>query len=350
MSRQILLVILCMSLTSCSAEREEPATAPQQSTLALRMIKGRFATLTESIARESYRLKNWLSALGQKHAYEMNGDSWFTSSLSGKFAKSRSGKVHGKTHSTFGKFSALSDLGSGIKYDVNQDGYLIFNDPKRLVLGVFDGSSTGGSGEIATQVGINTMRRYLPRKSLQDSLLSVRNELYLHASVDRSVSRQYSAVVAGVEIAGNTANIAHAGDVRVLHMRNRELLFHTNDHNRAWREVMEGRMTQEDYLSPKVDKSGADRDLRIPRGGDAGKEIVEATQRQLVSGDMVVIASDGVWKSLTIDEVAALTHGRSPKEAAAAIRKEVKSRVKLVPEVDDNITVVVYRHDPEGLL
>ncbi len=349
MKNLVLLLILGLVPTSCSVEHKEPAAA-QQSPQGLRAMRGWFTLLTENAARNSYRLRNWLSLLGQRHAYEIRGDTWFTSSLNGNFARSRSGRVRGKTYSTFGEFMASSDLGSKIKYDVNQDGFFGYHTPDRLVLGIFDGSSTGGSGELATQVGIDTMRRHLPEHSLPQALNEVRDELYVYASIHPHVSRQYSAVAAGVEITGNTARIAHAGDVRVLHLRDDSLLFHTDDHNPAWREVMEGRLSAQKYLSPQVDKSGADRELRIPRGSDNGREMVETAQRQLKSGDTMVLASDGVWKVCTIAEIVALTRGRSTADAAEAIRRRVRLRVGGDEKVDDNVTVIVYRHDPARLL
>ena len=347
MNRFMVSVILAAALASCSVVREEQNTTPQSIGA---LPTKRLTPLAEFAARSSYQIKNWLAILGQRHAYEIRGNSWFTSSLSGSFAKSRSGQVRGKTHSTFGHFIASSDLGSRVKYDINEDGFFCFHTPNRLVLGIFDGSSKWGSGELATQVGINTMRRHLSNKSLHEALLSVRNELAAYLTAHPNVSRQYSAVAAGIDITGNVAQVSHVGDVRVLHLRNDNLLFHTNDHNDAWYEVMAGRMTPKDYLSPEVNKSAVDRDLSIPKHNDLGAQTVETTQRRLKSGDTMVIASDGVWKVLTIDEVVELTRGRNNKEAAAAIRERVRLGVGSNKEVDDNVTVIVYRHDPEGLL
>ena len=340
MNSLILLVILGVMVTNCSVVREEQHNTPQSVTALQRL----------NIPRSAYLLRNWLSMLGQRHAYEVRGNSWFTSSLSGALAKRRSGKVLGKTHSTFGEFIAISDLGSKIKYDINQDGFFGFHAPDRLVLGIFDGSSKWGSGELATQVGIDTMRQHLPNKSLHEAMLSVRSEMAEYLAVHPNVSHKYSAVAAGVEITGNVAKISHVGDVRVLHLRNDNLLFHTNDHNDAWYEVMAGRMTPKEYLSPEVNKSAVDRDLSIPKHNDLGTRTVETTQRQLKSGDTLVIASDGVWKVLTIEEAVELTRGRSNKEAVAAIRERVRLGVGSNKEADDNVTVIIYRHDPEGLL
>ena len=141
MNRLMLAVILALALSSCSVVREEQNTTPQ-SISALRRI----SPLAEAaVVRASYQIKNWLAILGQRHAYEIRGNSWFTSSLSGDFAKTRSGQVRGKTHSTFGQFIASSDLGSRVKYDINQDGFFGFHTPDRLVLGIFDGSSKWGA-------------------------------------------------------------------------------------------------------------------------------------------------------------------------------------------------------------
>ncbi len=349
-SKLILLVIFVVALiTSCSVEREDPATAPQ-STLVLRAIKGRLGVFTESLAHKSYRIKSWLSVLGQKHAYEVHGDNWFTSSLSGAFAKNRSGLVHGKTHSTFGEFSAYSDLGSGLKYDVNQDGFVLFHTPDRAVLTVFDGISTGGNGEMATEVAINTLRNELPNSLLADALLKVRNSLHQHVLDNPSISPKYGVCAAGVEIRGNLATISHVGDVRLLHVRDGKIMFKTRDHNFTWDKVVHGYMTPDEYVQDGVDKSLVEKALRVPMTDDFGEATVDTTTRHLTSGDSLVIASDAVWNLFTSAEINKLMQGRSTEEAVAAIRKEVRQRVGSLKNRDDNFTVAVYHHDPEGLL
>ncbi len=342
-------VILVVALTSCGGGRGN-LTLALQSKLALPLTQGRLATLTGGLARKSYLLRNWLPVLGQKHAYEVRGDSWFTSSLSGAFARNRSGQVQGKTHSTFGKFSAYSDLGSGLKYNVNQDGYVLFHSPDRIVLTVFDGISTGGDGERATEVAIDTLRGELPKSSLADALLNVRENLREYVEANSGISTQYGVCAAGVEIIGNVATVAHVGDVRLLHMRDGELLFQTRDHNFTWHQVVHGYMTPEQYVQDSVDKSLVEKALRIPTAGDFGDETVDKSKRHLASGDTLIIASDAVWNLFTNAEITKLVQGRGTEAAVAAIRKEVKLRVGDIKNRDDNFTIAVYHHDPEGLL
>jgi len=349
MIRLILLFIGSGMLTSCDGERQASASAPQLA-LTLRAMKGPLASLTERMARHSYRLKSWLSVLEQKHAYEVRGRNWFTSSLNGAFAASRSGQVHGKTHSTFGEFSAHSDLGSGLKYTVNQDGYAIFHSPDRTVLTVFDGISTGGSGEQATEVAIATLRDELPQSSLAAALLNVRKSLSEYLWANACISTKYGVCAAGVEIIGNSATVSHVGDVRLLHVRDGEILFQTRDHNLTWDKVVQGEITPEQYVQDSINKSMVKKALQIPRRGDFGAATVETTTRRLSRGDLLVIASDAVWNLFTSEAIIQLTQGRSTQEAVTAIRAAVKLRVGDLKSRDDNFTLAIYHHDPEGLL
>lgn len=332
MNRLILLAIWSWMLPSCAVE--------QQAT----------AGYTSNLARHSYRLKSWWSVLRQKHAYEVRGRNWFTSSLSGAFAENRSGQVHGKTHSTFGEFSAYSDLGSGLKYTVNQDGYALFHAPDRAVLTVFDGISTGGSGERATEVAITTLRNELPQSSLAAALLDVRKGLSEYLQANSRISTKYGVCAAGVEIRGNTATVSHVGDVRLLHVRDGEVLFQTRDHNLTWDKVVHGEMTPEQYVQDSVSKNIIKKALQIPMQGDFGTATIDTSTHHLSRGDMLVIASDAVWNLFTSEAITQLIQGRSTQEAVLAIREAVKLRVGNLKNRDDNFTLAIYHHDPKGLL
>ena len=356
-----LIVIGILSLATCGAARPAPIAVAQAKWQTLKQwlmprLSERMARLR---ARNKYRLRKWLPASAARHAYEvygrtwltarLSGRKWFTSSLSGDFAASRSGEVHGMTRSTFGKFSALSDLGSGLKYEVNQDGYVLFQTSKRSVLAVFDGISTGGDAEIATAVAINTLRDALPNNNLVTAFEQVRHNLQAHARANPCVSKNYGVCAAGADIFGNTAIVSHVGDVRLLLVRNGEVYGKTHDHNPTWQQVMRGSMTPEQYVQDDVDKSLVSRALRIPRAGDVDESTVEVKFMHLDPGDTLIIASDAVWNLLTNAEVAQLTQDRTTEEAVAAIREAVRDRVGDHTQRDDNFTIIIYHHDPEGL-
>lgn len=316
------------------------------------------AEVSKMLGRNRYRLNDILHRVGirigiGKELYEALPKGWFTSSHTGKFAEHRAGQVYVATVSGFGRIAAWSDSGSGIKYgDLNQDAFAIRVSSESTSLIVIDGISTGGSGEIATEVAVDSLRNTLPHSSLHNALVGIQDSLLQRVVTDESVSRNYGVATVGVEIRDRIAIVSHSGDTRLLHLRDDMVLFQTADHNPTYQLVLQGIMPPEEYIQDHIDKSQVDKALRIPDLATTGdpEDMVEKTWRNLDSGDILVLASDAVWNLFTNTEIASFVKGRSVEDAVAHIRVQVARRVGENKARDDNFTIVIYHHDPEGLL
>lgn len=310
------------------------------------------------VGRSRYRLNDIFLRMSikigkGKRLYEALSKGWFTSSHTGKFAARRAGQVYVASVSGFGFIGAWSDSGSGLKYgDLNQDAFAIHVSRKSTSLVVIDGIHTGGSGEIAAEVAVDSLRKALPRSSLRYVLVGIQPRLWARVDADNSISRNYGVTAVGVEIRDTRAIVSHSGDGRLLHLRKGEVLFQTKDHNPTYRKVLLGTISPEEYVQDHVDKSQIERALRIPQldtsYGHGG--VVDTVWRHLRSGDILVLASNAVWNLFTNTEIASFVAGKSIEDAVTYIRVQVAGRVGENKARDDNFTVIVYHHDPEGLL
>lgn len=267
----------------------------------------------------------------------------FISSISGSFAPLRSGwatdcLVNG------GSYCAWSDLGSGLKYQINQDAFVIATLRKGTALVVFDGISTGGAGEVATEIAVDTVRQKIVKSSLHEALVAVQGRLNEQLKVDQSLPKNYGVVAVGAYIEDNLAIVSHSGDGRLLQVRDDRIVFHTFDHNPTYRAVIERSITPEQYVREDTDKSVVDKSLRAQDNQMEAEGMVDLNFVHLQKNDLLILASDALWNLFTNDEVIEMIAGKNEQEAVALLRSKLAERVGNNKKRDDNATIIVYRH------
>ena len=274
---------------------------------------------------------------GTHKEFELIDNSVVSSSLTGDFYQLRSGYAQ----SLCGSWCAWSDGGSGYKLAINQDGYVVRETDTSLSLAVFDGISTATGGEIATEVAINTVKH--STSSLHQDLDTITAQLQQEARDNASVSFDYGIVAAGIEIfkADSRAVVSHVGDVRLLHIRDGVINFHTLDHNPVYDDVSTGRISAEEYVSVEVYKGQVSRSLRASELEDTS---IERHELSLQPDDVLVIASDAVWNILTNADVLELIKGLNSTDAVLKLREVVEEIVDWNHKLDDNFTAIVYQH------
>lgn len=274
----------------------------------------------------------------QGNEFELVSDSIVASSLTGDFYQSRSG--YAESICKHSSWCAWSDDGSGYKLSVNQDGYIVRETDSSLVLAVFDGISTAAGGEIATEVAINTVKH--SDESLHQALDSIPAQLRHTAKDNTSVAFDFGIVAAGVEIfKDGRAVVSHVGDVRLLHIKDGKIDFHTFDHNPVYDDVINARMTADEYVSDTVYKGAVSRSLRASEREDTS---IDQHEISLSEGDVLVIASDAVWNILTNTDVLKLIKGLDNTDAVLTLREVIGDIVSWNNKLDDNFTVIVYTH------
>ena len=267
----------------------------------------------------------------------------FISSISGSFAPFRSGWAT-DCLTTGASYCAWSDLGSGLKYEVNQDAFAVVNSRRGTALVVFDGISTGGAGELATEIAVDTVRKNFSNKSLHETLISVQQSLNQRLQSDKSLPKTYGVVTVGAYIENDLAIVSHSGDGRLLQVRDDKIVFHTFDHNPTYRAVIERSITPEQYVDDDTDKSIVDKSLRAEDDREIAENMVDINLVHLTKNDRLVLASDALWNLFTNNEVIEMIAGKNEQEAVAFLRSKLAERVGNNKNRDDNVTIIVYRH------
>jgi serine/threonine protein phosphatase PrpC len=266
---------------------------------------------------------------------------------------------HGET--LLGTYAAQTDKGVGRKQPVNQDSVLIGQDlDGRTYLVSIDGMGGMDAGEIASREIAQSLAQDLSsgvhlREAIKFSehVLFGFNQAQL-LDDPNPITKNMAATLVAVEIAGNRARVYHIGDSRALILRDGNIIYETHDHSQIQREIDGGKITREDALVSDL-RYAVDRGLGLRRGWPMESQV-DRTSIELKSGDILVLASDGLWDVLLSEKVAEIVVKSGHPYAGVAtlrekVRLEVDRRHELIEvennphlEADDNINIIIYQH------
>ena len=221
----------------------------------------------------------------------------------------------------------------------NQDAFSIDSFAKTGIVAVADGMCGERSGRLAADTALQAVLGSGAFHSLDDLRRAIRQA---DATVVRAAGDKPDAhggmgcalgVLALVQTGGDGTGWigAHVGDVRIMSRSpDGTLRLETRDHTPAFARWEAGEIS----LDEIPDTSGANRLQRaVGRGGEA-----DATWLPARPGWSWLLVSDGVYKSVRLDELARLMEAPSAAAAVEAIRRKVEERG---PE--DNYTAVLVR-------
>ncbi len=135
-------------------------------------------------------------------------------------------------------------------------------------------------------------------------------------------------------IEGGRLTLAHAGDSRAYLVRDGEATQLTSDHSLTGERVRAG------TLDPETARHDPRRNYvtRALLGDPVEPDVAELA---LISGDVVVLCTDGLWEPLTDGQIAGLTGG----DVAPAEGSRRLVAAALAAGATDNVTAVVARVD-----
>ena len=226
-------------------------------------------------------------------------------------------------HSTFilppVRFRAAGRTHAGTRRPLNQDALLL--RPDRNLWAVADGVGGHDAGEEASRLVVDHLGQLLPPLGLDDALNEV-GELLREANAalcSRAGTISDDAVVASTVAAlvllDGQAGVMWSGDSRVYRLRAGALDCLTQDHGDS---------------------------ESVHHAVGAGTELVIGRTAQIAwPGDRYLLCSDGLFKVLTVSEIAAHVALPTPEEAVAALIDDA-----LVAGARDNVTAVVVHGAP----
>ncbi|MBB3224220.1 PP2C family protein-serine/threonine phosphatase [Pseudoduganella umbonata] len=201
---------------------------------------------------------------------------------------------------------------------MNQDrmGYSYTRDALLLVLA--DGMGGHPRGEVAATIALQTISALFqqqadpyvkgPARFLEDACHAAHREIHRHAAA-HGMETPRTTIVACI-VQHNTATWAHCGDSRLYLLRGGSILARTRDHSHIEKMIDAGRVPESArHTHPDRNK------LYNCLGADTAPRVELSRQAHLVSGDVMLLCSDGLWAVLPEQElVAALS--TSPVERA----------------------------------
>jgi len=233
---------------------------------------------------------------------------------------------------------AHSDLGQS--RSVNEDSFLV--DQRQGLYVVSDGMGGHGNGEIASQIAVTALARYLEShpaveigsKAAQDRLrraVEVANERVLAEVEKDSELSGMGATVVAIQLDGAKGLIAYVGDSRVYRFRNGTLEQLTEDHTWVHEQVSAGLLSEDDA------KMHPFRSV-VTRAVGGGQEVsVDIIPLEVEAGDRLLLCSDGLNAVLSDDEIKLRIQRR---ESLEAICQELIDAAN-AGGGPDNITVVL---------
>jgi serine/threonine protein phosphatase PrpC len=223
--------------------------------------------------------------------------------------------------------------------DNNEDrmGYCYTRDSGLFALA--DGMGGHPEGEVASQLALQTLAAAFqreakpslknPQRFLQDAILAGHHQLLRYATERALVDTPRTTVVACV-IQGKTAYWAHCGDSRLYLVRAGKLVARTRDH--SYTEL------QETLAHVVPIDARFNRSVLFTCLGSPGKPVVDAAGPvMLESGDRIVVCSDGLWSTVSDEEIVGMLAARPISDAVPEL---VEQALRNGGTHGDNVTVL----------
>lgn len=228
----------------------------------------------------------------------------------------------------------------------NQDRVAIAIGEGTVFLAVVDGMGGHADGARAAEVAIRTMvgEFWEASRPLFDP------EGFLHLTIGRA----HEAVVAlgrglppeirpratccACIVQGSSTYWAHVGDSRIYQLRGGAIVDRTRDHSHVEVLLRSGRITEREALGHPMRNF-----VECCIGGDpALPEMSLSGRHTLQPGDLVLLCTDGLWSSLTDEQVASL--GQPPDRSLRESLDELGARaVQAAAPFADNTTAAALR-------
>ncbi len=235
------------------------------------------------------------------------------------------------------KAAALSDIGCKRTNNEDSFGY----DEALGVYVVSDGMGGSAAGEVASYLCVTeTLASYArlraanPQMAAYDllyhSVQQAHDAVYRRASEEPGM-RGMGATLVAVCFAGRSAVVANVGDSRAYLVRGGICTQITKDHSLAEEQVRHGLMTAEQAAASPIATT-------ITRAMGVGAQVeADLFAAEMTPGDRLLLATDGLMRHVSDDEIASLvTEASDPEQGCASLVEITRKR-----GAGDNVTCLL---------
>ena len=218
----------------------------------------------------------------------------------------------------------------------NEDrmGYCYTRESGLFVLA--DGMGGHPEGEVAAQLALQTISALYQKEArpvikdttefLSSALMAAHHQIVRYASEKGMLDTPRTTLVACI-LQGAGATWVHCGDSRLYVVRDSELLTRTRDH--SYLEQQNAKTARVEHIN---------RNILFTCLGSPTKPVFDITGPVILQqGDKLLLCSDGLWGSLSDDEI--VSH-LSAKSVSDAVPDLVERALRAGGEHSDNVTVL----------
>jgi serine/threonine protein phosphatase PrpC len=224
----------------------------------------------------------------------------------------------------------------GLRRKLNEDSLLDRTDIGLwAVADGMGGHEQGDRASAAIVEGLVKLTRQPTSQAMTEAAIraleTVNEQLYTFAKSDMT-NRTIGSTIVGLAIAGGTYGCFWAGDSRAYRVRNRQIELLTRDHSLV-NDLVRAGMITEDEAESHPSANVITRAIGVSREVDIDRVTGDAEP-----GDIFVLASDGVTRVMSADDIMKTVLTRNPMQAGEEIVSTVLER-----GAPDNLTVVIVR-------
>jgi serine/threonine protein phosphatase PrpC len=239
---------------------------------------------------------------------------------------------------------------SPTKQTPNEDSLGVFElSPHAAVLAVADGVGGHAGGEAASRLAIETLAAHLaPLAGLADDQIveytrpAILNAIEQANTLIQQLGTGAATTIALAEVVANTIRTYHVGDSAILVLGQRgRIKLETMAHSPVGYALGAGLLSREEAMFHE------DRHIVENVLGTQEMRIEIGPPRELGRHDTLLIASDGLFDNLHMDEIVdGIKSGQLAKHAAMIVercRARMESHAEDHPSKPDDLTAIVFR-------
>jgi len=202
------------------------------------------------------------------------------------------------------------------------------------------GGKSGGrkAADQVVMVARQLYERYSPTNDdAEDLLRQLVHESHLMIKLTAITAEEepHSTIAAFLIGPNRRCDIVHAGDSRIYHFREADLVSRTVDHSFVQRLIDEGQITEDEANSHPQSNL-----LTGCLGTHQDPPLAVRHLGELEIGDSVLACSDGLWHYFTPKELGAIVHTLPPREASEMLVSKARQRAR---GGGDNLSLALVR-------
>ena len=227
------------------------------------------------------------------------------------------------------KFTIYQESRPG-KRPTNEDRIAYSYSRDALLMVVADGMGGHLHGEVAAQIAVQYITEYFQREArpkLKDPFLFLSGGLsnahhaILDYAADRFLPEAPRTTCVACIVQDSIAYWAHAGDSRLYALRGGRIIGQTRDHSRVQRMLEDGLITSEDATHHPARNR-----IFSCLGGVSPPHIDYSKKTPLMTGDIPLLCSDGVWGPLPKDVIPRAMSTGNVLQATPALMNQAEAR------------------------